>query len=443
MDERIETPSGNLRISPPAEESRDRRRAVAHLDERVAELVREAGARARPAARTGQPFGGELRQGGGGSCRARARGSAAGHGRRAPGWTDCARTLATRSVAAAGHPRVCGRGHAGARARHWRDVRDLRGGRRGAAAADAISHADRLFVPVGEHLAAASSGERLLRGCEDWRREEDAVCRSGAVAARGRRLERRRVSPNSVQSRHCDEQDFPLVDVRPLCGPTLIPADMYRGADVILISHDSLWPQQFGGAPTSSGQRDDSRACARRLSACAGTAGLARVVAAVSPDAPAASRRRHPDASNNMIFIGLAVFARACRRSRPAQPRKSRHVSNRNFPSAKGWTTTLVPLREYIVEPEVPPSALRAPGRGSGVLLIACANVANLALVRGSGRGGSWRSGLARCEPAAADSAALVEARCSPLPARRWGRVGAHLSCRAWCHRPGGDAVSE
>ena len=91
---------------------------------------------------------------------------------------------------------------------------------------------------------------------------------------------------------------------------------------------------------------------------------------------------------DNMIFNALArlpdgVPADAVRSRLAAIAARIEH----DHPRVRtGWTSTLVPLREYIVDANVSLALYTLLAAVGGVLLIACANVANLALARGSSR---------------------------------------------------------
>ena len=54
--------------------------------------------------------------------------------------------------------------------------------------------------------------------------------------------------------------------------------------------------------------------------------------------------------------------------------------------SRKGWNSNLIPLREYVVEPEIRLGMFVLLGGAGLVLLIACVNPANLLLARGADR---------------------------------------------------------
>ena len=61
-------------------------------------------------------------------------------------------------------------------------------------------------------------------------------------------------------------------------------------------------------------------------------------------------------------------------------------VEQENPSSRAGWSNGLVPLREYIVESQLSVALYVLLAAVAAVLLIACANLANLTLVRGAGR---------------------------------------------------------
>ncbi len=91
---------------------------------------------------------------------------------------------------------------------------------------------------------------------------------------------------------------------------------------------------------------------------------------------------------DNMIFFGLARLREGVSpdAARAQVAAIAARVAHEHPESRAGWTNTLVPLREYIVSAEVRLALYVLLGAVAAVLLIACANVANLALVRGTGR---------------------------------------------------------
>jgi putative ABC transport system permease protein len=250
-------------------------------------------------------------------------------------------------------------------------------------------HADRLFVPAGQNLARNIPRATVaFADAEDWRRETAlfagvAVWRQGAADLTGAG------EPERVQIGIVSEEFFSLTDVKPLAGRTLIPADHAPGAaDVIVIGH-ALWQDHFGGAPDVVGRRVTLGGVPREI---VGVLPARRVwpdgVALFVPmntaglDADVRTRR------NNMIFNAL-VRLRDGVSPEQAQSQLTAIAARieRDFPKERiGWTTILVPLRDYIVERETSRALYILLGAVVGVLLIACANVANLALVRGSGR---------------------------------------------------------
>jgi putative ABC transport system permease protein len=91
---------------------------------------------------------------------------------------------------------------------------------------------------------------------------------------------------------------------------------------------------------------------------------------------------------DNMIFEALARLGPNMRREQAESRMRAiaARVEQENPSSRRGWTNGLVPLREYIVESELSVALYVLLAAVAAVLLIACANLANLTLVRGAGR---------------------------------------------------------
>jgi predicted permease len=252
-----------------------------------------------------------------------------------------------------------------------------------------FSHADRLYVPVSVNTARGiDQGSVTFADYRDWRTQTDvfaavALWRPIGVDLTGDG------EPERVEIAQVSEEFFRLADVTPLAGRTLVPADHEASAPRVAVITDGLWQRRFGGAADVVGRTI-------RI------AGLPAEVVGVLP-----ARSVWPDTSqmfvplkaaafnddvrtrrDNMIFEGLVRL----RDGVTAQAANARlggmaaRLAQDQPVIRKGWTNAVIPLRMYMVDPDLTRALYVLLGAVVAVLLIACANVANLALVRGSGR---------------------------------------------------------
>jgi putative ABC transport system permease protein len=250
-------------------------------------------------------------------------------------------------------------------------------------------HADRLFVPVSEHAGRGiKMGSVSFADYEDWRRETDlfaevALWQPRAVDVSGEG------DPERLQSARVTEGFFSLVDIRPVVGRTFVPDDYAPGSPSVVLITDTLWQRRFGGAHDVVG---------RTIRLAGVPHDIVGVVPArqVWPEETAVFLPMRPTAfdddtrtrRDNMIFFGLARLREGVSpdAARGQVAAIAARVAQEHPESRAGWTNTLVPLRKYIVSAEVRLALYVLLGAVVAVLLIACANVANLALVRGTGR---------------------------------------------------------
>jgi putative ABC transport system permease protein len=251
-------------------------------------------------------------------------------------------------------------------------------------------HADRLYVPVSIHTARQiDRGSIGYADYEDWRRETDifdavAVFQPGAATLSGGGADPERAEALSVS-----EDFFQLVNVQPLAGRVLLPSDQAANASRVAVIGYGLWQRRFGGDPAVVGTM-------------LVVGGVPHEVVGVLP-----ARAIYPEETqlflplvpsrfagedlgrrDNLIFQGLVRLKDGVTKAQAdARMRTIAARLEQDFPaSRKGWTNGVLPLREYIVEPELKIALSVLLAAVGAVLLIACANLANLTLVRGAGR---------------------------------------------------------
>jgi putative ABC transport system permease protein len=249
-------------------------------------------------------------------------------------------------------------------------------------------HADRLFVPVSVHLGRGIlEGSTTFADYTDWRKEVDlfeavALWRPVAVDVTGGG------DPERVEAYQVSEEYFRLIDVAPVAGRTFAPGDHVAGAARVAVLSHRLWQRRFGGASvigtriTISGNPHDVVGVLPPRVVWPDTSDL------YLPLRPAQFNEDVRTRRDNMIFNTLARLKEGVpvERADARLAAMAAHLERADPVIRKGWTNRLVPLREFIVEADVRQSLWVLLGAVVAVLLIVCANVANLALVRGQAR---------------------------------------------------------
>ncbi len=219
-----------------------------------------------------------------------------------------------------------------------------------------------------------------------WEERSDAFAAMGLAEPSGIDLARPGLPPVSVSSWNVTEGFFAALGVRPILGAGFQP-EHYRpgGPAAVMISYD-FWQRRMGGDPSVVGTT---------LAIDAGSAVVAGVLppwlAYPEPKDIWTPKRYRPDEPTDRFSTYMHAVARLASGVTVAEAQAELDTVAaalaREFPQSNGSAgVRLVPLEEEIVG-EVRPVMLVLLGAAALLLLIACANVAHLMLVRAGERG--------------------------------------------------------
>ncbi len=251
-------------------------------------------------------------------------------------------------------------------------------------------HADRLVVPVSENAGRdIQNGSVTYADYLDWRRETSifeavAVWQPFAADLTGAGGQPERLTALGVTP-----EFFQVLTVTPVVGRTLQPGDHETTAPRVIVLTYGLWQRAFGGAPDVVGRTVRFGGVPREIvGVLPDRLAWPEDTALYAPLRPATFDADTRERRDNMVFQSLARL-RDTTTLDQANAALATIASRleREFPeSRKGWTDRVSPLREYVV-----PEGLRVGlwvllGAVAAVLLIACANLAHLSLLRGLAR---------------------------------------------------------
>ena len=193
-------------------------------------------------------------------------------------------------------------------------------------------------------------------------------------------------APFAAQGIRVSRGFFEALGVKPLLGRIFLPDEDQPGHDKELILTRGLWEREFGGDPSAIGKtvRIDGSAYA--------------VVGVMDKDCkfpqsvelwlplalePRAQRNRQDRYLQVMAHLKPGI----AREQALAEMKTIAERLSRQYPDAnRNWTVQVIPLRDYAVFRGSAPFMFLLMGTAGLVLLIACANVANLLFARATGR---------------------------------------------------------
>ena len=229
---------------------------------------------------------------------------------------------------------------------------------------------------------------------------------------------------------------FDVLGVRPQLGRLFGPEDNAPGITEVVVISDELWHRRFAASPQAIGRKlridndwytvvgvlpPEFQHPGRSVLTDVDLWAPCNFSATPFPMPPprggyfitgAIGRLKSGDLHRRGAVIGLRRLATDLRQSLP-----------NDYPARAGWTPRLIPLQDDLVG-SVRPALLMLFGAVGFVLLIACANIANLLLARGSGRQRELACPSRARLVAGAARAAAADRERAPCGARRPRRRG-------------------
>jgi putative ABC transport system permease protein len=220
----------------------------------------------------------------------------------------------------------------------------------------------------------------------DWRAEQ-GLFKSVAAISGFRPTLTGNAEPESLTGEAVTHEYFSLLGVTPALGRDFTTADDVPNAARVAIISDALWKRRFGGDPSVVGRVVTLSAVPHEIIGVL-AAGFRPVIVS---DGEIWRPLRLNRATPNRGAVVLRVVARLAdgishEQAQVAATALARRLEAAHPKSNEKTGFNLQPLLDRVTG-EIRPGLLAVLGGVGFVLLIACANIANLLLARGSGRG--------------------------------------------------------
>jgi len=220
----------------------------------------------------------------------------------------------------------------------------------------------------------------------DWKKQNDVFTDMAAFESNFFNLSGGN-KPEEIAGERVTTNLFSVLGVRPLRGRLFLPEEEKRGTFAVIVSY-GLWQENFGGDPELVGKPISLNGQAYTV------VGILPATFADDYSASFAQRSRlwisgldlQPEGREFHDYHAMARLKPGVTLAQAQAEMDT--IANRieqQYPESKGWGVALVGLHDQVVK-YTRPALLVLLGAVALVLLIGCANVANLLLVRATGR---------------------------------------------------------
>jgi putative ABC transport system permease protein len=246
-----------------------------------------------------------------------------------------------------------------------------------------FSQSERL-VMLWEHPPSYSRNRVSPLNFLDWSEQQHSFAAMAAIAGGGRTLTGTTGGAERIPGQAVTPRFFETLGVTAIAGQTFDPIEVTRQPNVVVIS-ERLWRTRFGGDPTLVG-RPIALDCQPHTVIGVVPASFQILFPADlwTPFVP----RRSPEQRRQhyLQVVGRLKPGVTLDQARADMIGIGEEIARLWPDTNKGWGVTIEPLHDAIVGAELRTTSLVLAGVVGFVLLMACANVANLLLARGLGR---------------------------------------------------------
>jgi putative ABC transport system permease protein len=225
----------------------------------------------------------------------------------------------------------------------------------------------------------------------DWRELQQPFQAVAAIAGTQFRLKTEGGEPADAQAQRVTPEFFPVLRVSPMLGRPFNPSDEVEGQHRVAILSYGFWQRRFGGAPDVIGKTIELSETSYEIvgvmpQSFSYPVGSDRPAELLVPVVfPAADRIKGDSHNYNYTIVGRLKDGVSFDQATEQMTRLSEQLDQKDPKWTPGRRARVVTLHEFLVG-KVRSWMLMLLGAVVLVLLIACANVANLMLVRATGR---------------------------------------------------------